>query len=139
MSPTQRNLLSQLEVFTPPGELVLRILARVEVEKRRVARMRLAIFGFLSIGSTVALVPIARYGGEEFARSGFIEYFSLLFSDTATVLPYWKEFALSLAESLPVVEVIIFATVTLVLLSSLSVVAKNIHNALFTTQSLRYG
>jgi hypothetical protein len=55
----------------------------------------------------------------EFQTSGFWNYFALFFSDTALMSVYWKEFVLSLAESLPVFQLMLTLALTLSVFVSL--------------------
>ena len=139
MQTDRPTFLNQLNTFTPPRELSTRILERVEMEKRRIARIRLAIFSFFSLGSCLAFVSVARYAGEEFVRSGFTDYFSLLFSDAGAVLPYWREFFLSLVESLPILLLATLCIMIFIFLGSLRLAEKNMRTAFLSTHhSLRY-
>ena len=134
MHKEHETFLGQLDVIVPPPELTAVILARVFTEQQRIARIRLALFGFVAVGSLFAFIPVIHYAGGEFSRSGFMDYFTLLFSDGGSVLLYWKEFSLSLVESLPVLSLAaVFATL-LVFLESLQLLAKNIRMAFLSTR-----
>lgn len=60
-----------------------------------------SIFGILSLFAFAFFVVILV---EQFKNSGFFEYLSLLLSDGALLLTYWKEFLFSLIESIPVMN-----------------------------------
>lgn len=111
----------------PPEGLYLGILARIEREKRRIAVIRLAFFGVVAVASLAAIIPSFQYVAREFAQSGFYKYLSLLFSDSGAVLASWREFALSLAESLPITEITIFLTTIFVFLVSAKLAIKSIY------------
>ena len=115
------------ENIEPPERLYLGILARIESEKRRIARIRLAFFGVVAAASLAAIIPSFQYAAREFAQSGFYEYLFLLFSDSGAVLASWREFALSLAESLPITEITIFLIMVFVFLVSAKLAIKNIY------------
>lgn len=115
------------ENIEPPERLYLGILARIEREKRRIARIRLAFFGIVAGASLASIIPSFQYVMREFAQSGFYEYLSLLFSDSGAVLASWREFALSLAESLPITEITIFLVMVFVFLVSAKLAIKNIY------------
>jgi hypothetical protein len=129
-----KTALSELLMCTPPATLFPAILARIEAEKRRLARIRLAFFGATTFASASALVPIARFLGEGFARSGFTEYFSLVFSDSAVAVLYWKELALSLAQALPLFWCLLLGISVFVLLGSFQLAAKNLRTAFIVPQ-----
>ena len=115
------------ENIEPPERLYLGILARIESEKRRIARILLAFFGVVAAASLAAIIPSFQYAAREFAQSGFYEYLFLLFSDSGAVLASWREFALSLAESLPITEITIFLVMVFVFLVSAKLAIKNIY------------
>lgn len=87
--------------INPPAELENIIFTRIREEARRSARMRFIGTTLLSLGSFISLIPSFMYFMQNIRTSGFYDYLSLFFSDTATLASYWKEFSLSLAESLP--------------------------------------
>ena len=120
--------LSFLTEVDPPEELSARVLLSIQAEKQRIACIRLYLFGTVSAVSFVALFPALQYTFSEIASSGFNDYASLIFSDTASLLPYWKEFTLSLVETLPVFGLIISLGLVFVLLESLRNTIKNMNN-----------
>ena len=57
-----------------------------------------ASFGLFSfVGLIVSIVSLV----SEFEKLGFFEYVSLLFSDGSFLATYWKEYTLTLADSIP--------------------------------------
>lgn len=115
------------ENIEPPERLYLGILARIEREKRRIALIRLAIFGVVALASLAAIIPSFQYVAREFAQSGFYEYLFLIFSDSGAILASWRGFALSLAESLPTTEIMVFLFTVFVFLVSAKLAIKNIY------------
>src|SRR3989344_3162636 len=113
----------------PPEWLYKNILARIGREKVRAARIRLAGLAGLAIISASALIPAYQYAAEEFYQSGFSQYLSVAFSDSSVALIYWKEFALTLAESAPVLGAIILLSVIFTLLGSVTLTIKNARRA----------
>ena len=108
-----------------PAGLEEKICARIAQAERRQARTRFVVYTSLTALFCAALFPVIRYAAGEFARSGFYEYLSLAFSDSGTVLTSWKEFALSLAESLPVLAVTLTLSTLFGFLGSLALAIKN--------------
>lgn len=106
------------EVNLPEG-LTHTVLRRIEAERRRVARLRFIGMGAVAGLSVIAMVPTAQYTIGEFYQSGFYQYSSLFLSDGGSILSYWREFTLTLAESAPLLGITIFLTLVFVLLSSL--------------------
>src|SRR3989344_2995718 len=104
--------------FEPPERLYGNILIRIEREKNRAARIRFAVLGTTALASTLALIPAYQYAASEFTQSGFLQYLSVVFSDSSIAAVYWKEFALTLAESAPVLGATILLSVIFALLGS---------------------
>lgn len=121
--------LLKISPIEPPEQLRRNILARIELKQRQVARTKLALWGGLSLASFILIIPASLYVISEFSRSGFYQYFSLLFSDGGLALIYWKEFSLSLAESVPVLAVTVILLALLVFLESTLLAIKNIKSA----------
>lgn len=120
-----KKLFGQMKEERPSAQLLHTVLLRVEEERLRVAKVKLFFSGIFTIASLGAFVPVLRYAGAELASSGFLQYFSLLFSDSATIISFWKEISLSLAETLPVFGVALIFAVLLALLSSLKILAES--------------
>jgi hypothetical protein len=87
-------------------------------DKSYTAKFKLWICAFIGFASLAGLVPVFQMLLSDLAHSGFYEYFSLIFSDGGSILSYWKELTLSLAESLPTMSIIF--TLSLVFISLLS-------------------
>jgi hypothetical protein len=63
-------------------------------------------------------VPSLKILLSDFSQSGFIHFFSLMFSDFPAVTTYWQSFTMILLESLPAVSLALFLAVVLVFLQS---------------------
>lgn len=85
----------------PPEHLFPQILRRITLLEHRAARLRFALFSGTTTISLLLMVAATRYAWGSFAQSSFSSYASLLTSDGSAVLLYWKEFAFSLIESVP--------------------------------------
>ncbi len=126
---TDWEKLLKITPIEPPEQLLRNILARIELKQRQEARTKLALWGGLSLASFISIIPASLYAINEFGRSGFYQYFSLLFSDGGLTLIYWKEFSLSLAESVPVLAVATILSALFVFLESTLLAIKNIRSA----------
>ncbi len=84
------------------------ILSRINLEVKSRARQMLWLFGCGSLGAFGLLVYLFKYIIQAFSHSGFYEYLSLAFSGDSTVFIYWKEFAFSVLDSLPLLTLIAF-------------------------------
>ncbi len=74
--------------------------------ENRMARVKLWVFGIIGTISLIGLVPALQALSNNMTQSGFSSYFSLIFSDGGSIASFWKEFILSLGESLPILSVI---------------------------------
>lgn len=118
------------ENIDPPERLYLDILERIKREKKRTARIRFVLSGTAAIVSAIALVPACFYVSKEFYQSEFYQYLSATFSDFGIALFYWKEFSLSLAESLPLSGPAIFLSLVFIFMGALKLATKNAETAL---------
>jgi len=105
------------------------VLSRISRHSRRTARVKVAVLGFFALAAFLSIIPAVGLMVRGFQQSGFLQYFSLLFSDGRSVMASWQEFVLSLAESLPVVGITAVLGATFVLLASVALVAKHIRTA----------
>lgn len=104
-----------------------KIMLRIEGEKKMMAvRRKIAIFSVVLACSLLGLVPATKAVVSGFANSGFVQLFSLVFSDTEIVMGLWQNFALSLLETLPVNGILIAGFLTFAFLGSLRFLSKNI-------------
>lgn len=125
MRKDYETLLRNLAHVDPPKRLYGNILARIEIEQTRKAKIRFVLMGTTAICSLLALVPAVQYTAKEFSQSGFLQYLSLIFSDSATIMAYWKEFTFSLAESLPAFGITMILSILFVLFGSIILVIRD--------------
>jgi hypothetical protein len=109
------------------NEILTKIMFRIRWEKKRgQLRRRLIFFSFITLSSAMALAPAFRALWLEVSQSGIISYFSFLFSlDLAAVISLGSEFGLSILEILPVMTIVLFLSVVLAFLFSLSFLARD--------------
>jgi len=110
----------------PPAGLFDKILNRIRKEQRLLALRRIVIFSVLFFGSIVAIIPSFSTLSSDVRQTGFLQFFSLIFSDFSLVSAYWKNFSLAILETLPAVSLAALAAVILILLQSLKSLIKNI-------------
>ena len=107
MEDSYKKFLNNLKQIKSPRGLSGRILMRIRTEERKLERVRIFVFGSSAVVSFGLSLWAVVYLVNSFQQTGFWQYLSLLFSENGAVLVYWREFSLSLAESLPVVGLII--------------------------------
>jgi hypothetical protein len=103
----------------PPEYLFPHILSRITLLKQRAARIRFILFSGTTLMSFLTMIAALRYAWGSFAESSFSAYASLLSSDGSAVLLYWKEFAFSLIESVPLMGITVLLSAIFTLLLSL--------------------
>lgn len=109
-----------------PEGLLEKIIKRIHKEERLLVWRRTIIFSVTFIGSLAAFVPVLKILLSNFSRSGFLKFFSLIFSDFPSVATYWQSFVMILLESLPAVSIALFLVVVLLLLQSAKSLTKDI-------------
>jgi hypothetical protein len=111
--------LFQKAKYESSPDLCLFLWQSINSREKQAARLKSWAFAFLGLASLAGLVPAFRALSSDLAQSGFYEYFSILFSDSGSVLSYWKELAFSLAESLPAISIIFTLSLFLICLLSI--------------------
>lgn len=106
-----KKLLGSINLVEPPKGLEGRIMRRINEEEKQISRVRAWAFGGSSLASFGLSLWAIIYLVKSASESGFWQYLSLAFSD-GTVLAYWKEISLSLAESLPITSLIMALATT---------------------------
>jgi hypothetical protein len=91
----------------------------IVLRDRCIARVKLWTFSVIGFTSLIGLIPVLKALLSDFTQSGFYEYLSLAFSNGGSIITYWKDFLLLLAESLPVLSII--SSLTLVFIFFLSI------------------
>jgi len=119
MHQDYNNLFSHLKPAEPSNGLFDKIIARFKQERSLIIKRRLILFSVGLVSSVVAFIPAGRMVRTGLIESGFIQYFSLIFSDFGVVTTYWQNFSLTLLESIPVISLVLFLTITLLFLESL--------------------
>jgi hypothetical protein len=121
--------------YEPENTLSNRIWHAILAKEQRVARIKIWAYSIVGAVSFVSLFPVISSLLRQFAESGFSEYLSLAFSDGGSVMLYWKEFVLSLADSLPATSLILSFSLLFVFFLSVRRVARYSKDQL---HSMRY-
>lgn len=74
----------------------------IEIKQAKGLKIKSLSYGFLGVLSLGGFVFISVSIVKQFVASGFFQYASLAFSDGSLISTYWKEYLLSLSDSLPV-------------------------------------
>lgn len=103
----------------PPADLLDKVVFRVKREQRMaLIKRRLAISAGAGLSALAALVFVGGVFIDDANQSGFLQFFSLIFSDWSILLYSWKEFSFSLLESMPVFSLAALLAITVILISS---------------------
>ena len=108
----------------PPIGLLEKILSRIHKEERVLVLRRVILFSTTLIISLVAFFPTFNMLMAGFTQSGFLNFFSLVFSDSSTVMKYWQSFSMTLLEALPALSLALFLAVLLTFLQSIKSLTK---------------
>lgn len=88
--------------YTPESRLSGDIWKVIEYKKNHISKINLLkymILGVLSLSGSIFSIKILI---EQLSKLGFFDYLSLVFSDSGIIVTYWKEYIMTLAESLPI-------------------------------------
>lgn len=113
----------------PPAYLLGKIMERIEKEERiLMLKKRIAFFFTGLFGLMTGLIYVFRLAQTTIVESGFSQYFSLLFSDTAIVTNYWQNFFITLLETFPITETAVSLFFILLILQVIKFLAKDFKN-----------
>jgi hypothetical protein len=112
--------------FQAEANLSENIWHSIVIREKRIAKFKLTIFSTLGALSFAGAFPIFKSLLTDFSQSGFSGYLSLIFSNFAALASSWKELAYSLAETLPVVSILLSVSVVFVFFLSIRYVLKQI-------------
>ncbi|MFZ5363925.1 MAG: hypothetical protein ACOZAG_00355 [Patescibacteria group bacterium] len=137
MDKNIEKISENFNLVDPPPGLFDKIMCRIEKERKILTlRRRIIIFSIGLVGSAIAFIPALAYVRTGLVESGFSAFFSLIFSDTEIVLVYWKNFAQSLLETLPVAGLAVFLATIAVFLESLKMLVRDLKN-FYNSKQLR--
>jgi hypothetical protein len=109
MGKDYKNLFSHLQPVEPPPGLFERIILAIKREQE-LGKTRKLAFGFLAL-LLVSLITLpfswTLFFGQ-IAESGVLQFMSIAVNDFGTFLALWPDFVLAVAESLPVMGIVLF-------------------------------
>ena len=118
----------------PPIGLFEKIINRIHKEERVLVLRRVVLFSTTLLISLVAFFPAFSMLMADFSHSGFLNFFSLAFSDSSTVMKYWQSFTMTLLEAIPALSLALFLAILLTFLQSIKSLTK--YAKLFTVKSI---
>ena len=108
----------------PESRLSGDILKFIEYKNTKKARLSKLAYWSVSFLSLLGSVFSVRSLVKHLINFGFYDYFSLAFSNTGAIARYWKEYTLSLVDSLPIASLLITFLLLFILFVSLRRVGK---------------
>lgn len=115
------------QLYTTPLCLYDKIIESIEKEKdiRRLKKrlVIISLFFILSAGLFTGSILLLRYS---VIKSGFQQTFLLLFSDFSIVISSFSNFAMSLLENLPAMEISLLLIITLFFVAVTKILVKSI-------------
>lgn len=101
----------------PESRLSVDIWRAIQTKQARSLKIQSLFYSFVGILSLGGFVFMFISLTKEFSSSGFFQYVSVAFSGGGLFATYWKEYLLSLAESLPVASlgVLLFFLVSILI------------------------
>ena len=97
-----KNPFGNIGTVSAPASLRVAVLERVARSRRRALVIRFVLAAAAVVASAAALVASFLYVSRSLESSGFYSYARLALSEGFGIVGYYREFALSLAESAPV-------------------------------------
>jgi len=105
--------------YLPESRLGDDIWSVIESKNKRITKMKTFGYTFLCVLSLFGSVFSIKSLIEQFTKLGFFEYLSLAFSDSGVLATYWKEYTLTLVNSLPLFSLVLSFSLLFVLFISI--------------------
>ena len=121
-----KELFSQLREEKEDLALFTEIISKIDKYKKRAVTIRIVLFSCGFFGSIIAFIPVFHVLYNSLMQSGFINFVSLLFSDSKIVLSNFGSYALVLFENIPVMWLALSLFIMWVFLESLRYLLRNI-------------
>lgn len=125
MSDDFQKLFSLNKQATPSPELFNRIIANINIQRQARIKRIIAIRSLFFVFSVIILIFGWQWIQADMAKSGFMHFIALLFSDSKILMAYWQSFILVLLESLPVTGLLVLLAAVLAILQSLKFLARD--------------
>ncbi len=135
MKDNYQKLFNSLEDAPVPNGLKESVLLRIESEALKQRRIQMGFFVSASFASGFGTVFLFTLLLKSLSQSGLYEYLSLIFSDGGALVSFWKEFAFTFMESLPVLVLAGFLAATAVFLWAAAKLMRAIRPSFLITQS----
>jgi hypothetical protein len=112
--------------YKPTSSLNEDIWCTIVKRNKYIARLKLILFSIIGAISIAGLIPAIKALSSDVSASGLFDYLSLAFSSGSSVFSYWKEFSLSIVESLPLMSIMLSLTFLFILCISIKHILRQI-------------
>ncbi len=112
--------------YEAKSDLSLTAWQAIVLHDKCIARVKLWTFSAIGAFALMGLVPALKMLASDLKQSGFYEYLSLVFSNSGSIVMYWKDFLSLLAESLPTVSIVSSLALVLIFFLALKYAMKEI-------------
>ncbi|MGD0577283.1 MAG: hypothetical protein ABSA74_04365 [Candidatus Staskawiczbacteria bacterium] len=117
----------------PPIGLYEKIIKNIHRKQRLLILRRVILFSATLAISVIGFFPAMSMLLSDSNQSGFLQFFSLIFSDSSSVATYWQSFTMTLLETLPVLSLALFLAVLLTFLESIKHLTKDVKTIIRAT------
>jgi len=110
--------------YKPQEALAHNVWVKIVTHEKRILHLKIWIFSTAGVLSLAGLVPAVKALATSFSNSGFYEYLSIAFSSNGSISSFWQELSYSIAESLPVINILFTFALIFILFLSMRYVMK---------------
>lgn len=104
--------------YKPEKDLARNVWVEIVAHEKRILHLKIWIFSTTGVLSLAGLIPAIKALVTSFSTSGFYEYLSVVFSSNSSIASFWQELSYSIAESLPITNILFtFALIFILFLS----------------------
>jgi len=126
MNKKIKQLFKEIPTAEPSNKLYGKILFAIEKDKQIKRKIGFWFFAFTTILAFLSLIPAILYLLANLSSSGFYRYISLIFSDTEILLSNWKDYSMTLIESVPFAQITICFSIIFLILCLLKMLANSL-------------
>lgn len=105
----------------------------IKKKKNNACHLKIFIYLILGLFSMSGSVLSIDSLISKFSKLGFSDYFSLIFSDTGLLATYWREYMITLVESLPVASLVLSLALIFVFFVSIEKITSQFRGKLLTS------
>ena len=125
--PTYKMIFKKSKLEDPSNSLFERIIKNIEMEKNFIIlRNKIILISIGAIFSIVLFVFSIILIKNEAVKSGFVSFFSLIFSDFSVITKNWNSFVISLLETIPIMNIVLMIFSGMITIFSLKIFSRGL-------------